>query len=90
MTDPTITAALRAAAEAAMEAIGWEDDGSMDFEPLDTARDAAAAAIAAFLRALPDVVQSVPFASNSDGMMHTRQSYFAGDLAAAVEAAAHE
>lgn len=49
-----VRAALEAAAEAAMESIGWEDDGMQDFEPRDTCRDAAASAIAAFLRALPD------------------------------------
>jgi hypothetical protein len=89
--DPTITAALRAAAEAARIAgcqPGCCGEGTgCEVGPCHCARVAATAAIAAFLRALPDVVRSVPFKSNSDGMLHTRQSYFAGDLAAAVEAA---
>lgn len=90
--DPAIAAALRAAAFATCDreakVICWCMADNLS--PCATRIERDAAAIAAFLRALPDVIRSTPFGANSDGMLHTRQTYFAGDLAAAVEEAARD
>lgn len=53
MSDDPIKRALEVAGEAVMGEMGWKDDGAQDFEPIETAETVAAAAIAAFLRALP-------------------------------------
>lgn len=53
MSAPAIRAALEAGEDALMQALDWVDDGSMDFEPRETARAAVAATVAAVLRELP-------------------------------------
>jgi len=82
--DPTITAALRAAAFAACGCGGmcFKTDGAMFCEARE---DQAAAAIAAFLRALPDMRLHLSAAHVT--FWNRRASLV---MAAAVEAAAHE
>jgi hypothetical protein len=88
-TDPAIKAALEESAWANCMAIDGRYRCDRPQACAGCAKEAAAA-VAAFLRALPDVIKSVPFPTNSDGMLHTHKSYFAGDLAAAVARAAQE
>lgn len=90
MPDP-LRSALHAAALATMTASEREHSETChDGGPGPGHIRRAAETVAAFLRALPDVIKSVPFSSNSDGLMHTRQPYLAGALAAAVERAARD
>jgi len=85
MTALAIKAALDAAAEAARVRMFARDTcvaEVCDVGPCACALDAATAAVAAFLRALPNVL-------SNDEVTH-RQLYFAGQLASAVERAVLE
>lgn len=77
MPGDAVEVALEKAAEAVMAEMGWKDDGAQDFEPVETAKHVARAAVVAFLRGLPIAVVHVPGVSIST-------AYLREEFAAAV------